>query len=51
VGSTEPAGYISFSMERGMRIMVYVQVFSVHTRIIVAVKRVQVVSDRMLYII
>jgi hypothetical protein len=37
-------------MERGMRIMSWVQVF-VHKSIISAVKRVEFVSDRMSYII
>jgi hypothetical protein len=38
-------------MERGMRIMNWVQVFFVQKRIISAVKRVEFVSDRMSYII
>jgi hypothetical protein len=41
---------VHFSMERGMRIMSWVQVF-VHKNIISAVKRIEFVSDRMLYII
>jgi hypothetical protein len=40
-----------FSMERGMRIMSCVQVLLLHKRIISAVKRVEFVSDSMLYII
>jgi hypothetical protein len=41
-----------FSTERGMKIMNYVQFFFfLHKRIISAVKRVESVSDRMLYII
>jgi hypothetical protein len=35
-------------MERGFRIMNWVQVFLVHKRIISAVKRVEFVSDRMM---
>jgi hypothetical protein len=47
---------VHFSKEMGMMIMNYVQVccccfFFVHKRIISAVKRVEFVSDRMLYII
>jgi hypothetical protein len=42
---------IYFSMERGMRIMNYVQVSFVHMRIISTVKRVEFDSDRMSYII
>jgi hypothetical protein len=38
-------------MERGMRIISWVQVFFVHKSIISAVKRVEFVSDRMSYII
>jgi hypothetical protein len=38
-------------MERGMRIMSWVQVFFVYKSIISAVKRVEFVSDRMSYII
>jgi hypothetical protein len=38
---------IHFAMERGIRIMNYVQFFFVHKRIISAVKRVEFVSDRM----
>jgi hypothetical protein len=38
-------------MERGMRIMSWVQLFFVHKSIISAVKRVEFVSDRMSYII
>jgi hypothetical protein len=45
-GDTKPAGKCTFSMERGMRIVNWVQ-----ERIISAVKKVEFVSDRMLYII
>jgi hypothetical protein len=38
-------------MEREMRIMNEVQVFFVHKRIISAVKRIEIVIDRMSYII
>jgi hypothetical protein len=48
---TEPAGEYTFSMEMGIRIMSWVQVFFVNKRIISAVKRVEFVSDRMSYII
>jgi hypothetical protein len=43
--------HIHFSMEKGVRIMNYVQFFFVHKRIISAVKRVEFVSNKMWYII
>jgi hypothetical protein len=47
---TEPAGKYTFFMERRIRTMNWVQFF-VHKKIILAIKRVEFVSDRMLYII
>jgi hypothetical protein len=41
---------IQFSMERRIRIMNKVQVFIIYKRIISAVKRIDLVSDRMSYI-
>jgi hypothetical protein len=40
-------GNTHFSLERGMRIKNWVQVFFLHKRIISSVKRVEFVSDRM----
>jgi hypothetical protein len=40
-----------FSIELGMKIMTWVQFCFVHKRIVSAVKRVELVSDRMSYII
>jgi hypothetical protein len=40
-------GNTHFSMESGMRTMNWIQDFSVHKRIISAIKRVEFVSDRM----
>jgi hypothetical protein len=42
---------IHFSMEKGIKLMNWAQVFFVHKRIMSAVKRVEFVSDRMSYII
>jgi hypothetical protein len=51
-GSTEPTSDHAFSVEMGMMIMNYVWFFFfVHKRIISAVKKVEFVTDRMLYII
>jgi hypothetical protein len=44
-------GSTHFSMERGLRTMNWVEGFFVHKRIILAVKRVEFVSDRMSCII
>jgi hypothetical protein len=51
VSGTVPAGEYTFSTERGMRTMNWVQGFFVHKGIISTVKGVEFVSDRMSYII
>jgi hypothetical protein len=43
-------GITHFSMERGMRTLIWHRFFG-HRRIISGVKRVEIVADRMLYII